>query len=195
MTIDEIEKHAEYAIMEMKTRLAIYSKEAESQGLDKIEHIKARVKSTESIKEKVEKKGLEYNPENVKTYIRDIAGIRAVVLFEDDIYSLYEYIMSQEDLVVTRVKDYVKCPKKSGYRSLHMNIIVPVCIGARTEKIEIELQIRTVAMDFFATIEHKLKYKSDTNISNDISQELKLCSEIIKDLDKKMYNIDKRLRV
>lgn len=193
MTFEEIEKNAEYAILEMKTRLAIYSKEAERQGLDKIEHIKARVKSRESIKEKIKKKGLEYIPENVNTYIRDIAGIRAVVLFEDDIYTLYNYLMSQEDLVVTRVKDYIKNPKKSGYRSLHMNIMVPVAIGNKLEKIEVELQLRTIAMDFFATIEHKLKYKSDVDVSSDISNELKFCSEIIRDLDKRMYNIDKRL--
>lgn len=188
----EVLKNAKKGVLEIESRLQALDIDYKSKGMSSIEHIKGRVKSESSIRDKLTKKGVEITPLNVKKYVHDIAGVRATVLFVDDVYRLYEDIKAQKDLEIIRVKDYIKSPKKSGYQSLHVNIWVP--IKNSDEKVEVELQIRTVGMDFFASVEHLLKYKRKGGVNKDISKKLINCSNMISSLDKEMSEIHEFLR-
>lgn len=181
--------NVEKAIVELEARLEILNIELKSKGFNSIEHIKSRIKSNESIKAKLNKKGLEYTTENVRTYIRDLGGVRATVLFVDDIYRIFNFIKFQKDFEITRVKDYIKTPKQSGYQSLHMNILIPIQTENGIEKVEIELQVRTTGMDFFASVEHLLQYKNDKELDDSISKRLFKCSKMVSALDKELYDI------
>lgn len=183
----EVRKNAKKGVIELESRLQTLDIDYKSRGISSIEHIKGRVKSETSIKEKLIRKGVDVTPLNVKKYVHDVAGVRATMLFVDDVYRLYNDIKSQKDLEIIRTKDYIKSPKKSGYQSLHVNILVP--IKNSNEKVEVELQIRTVGMDFFASVEHLLKYKRKDGVDKDISQKLINCSNIIASLDKEMSEI------
>jgi len=181
--------NAEKAIIEFEAKLEMINIELRAKGLNSIEHVKSRVKSNDSILAKLERKGLSYTAENVKKYIRDLGGIRVTVLFVDDVYQLLKMIQMQKDIKITRVKDYIKTPKKSGYQSLHVNLLVPVQTEDKIDEVEIELQIRTVGMDFFASVEHLLKYKSEKEIDSITNQRLVNCSKTITSLDKELCSI------
>lgn len=188
-----ISSDAEKAVVELVSRLEICNIDFEKNGFNKIEHIKSRIKSEESIKKKLQSKNLEYNEENILKNIHDIGGVRATVLFVDDAYRILNYIRFQKDFEIIRIKDYIKNPKKSGYQSLHMNILIPIHTQNETKKIEVELQVRTAGMDFFASVEHLLKYKND-NIDVSISKRLIDCSKQITSLDKEMYELYQLLK-
>jgi len=187
--------NAEKAIIEFEAKLEMINIELRAKGLNSIEHVKSRVKSNDSILAKLERKGLSYTAENVKKYIRDLGGIRVTVLFVDDVYQLLKMIQMQKDIKITRVKDYIKTPKKSGYQSLHVNLLVPVQTEDKIDEVEIELQIRTVGMDFFASVEHLLKYKSEKEIDSITNQRLVNCSKTITSLDKELCSIYRILSV
>lgn len=160
-----------------------------------IEHIKSRLKEPESIVKKLKRHGYDSTLENMVKYVKDIAGVRIICSFTPDIYRLADMISRQNYLKVLEVKDYIKNPKPSGYTSYHMIVSVPVNIEDRVEDVKVEIQIRTVAMDFWASLEHQLRYKSDVEIPEHMSDDLKKCADVIAETDQEMQRIAKELKV
>lgn len=184
----------ESAIEEVNTKLKILNNEFKIiHDHNPIEHIKTRVKKPDSIIEKLERKGYEVNLENVKNKINDIAGIRIICSFTDDIYKILEMIKSQDDIEVLKVKDYIKNPKENGYRSLHLLIQLPIFLSSQARMTKVEIQIRTIAMDFWASLEHKIYYKYKNDAPDEIPEKLKESAEMIKKLDQQMLDIKKEL--
>ena len=155
-----------------------------------IEHIKTRLKTAESIVKKLKKQGHEPTLDNMVKYISDIAGVRIICSFTKDIYTLAEMIKNQSDLKVVSIKDYIKTPKESGYKSYHMIVSVPVFLSNDVIETKVEIQIRTVAMDFWATLEHKIHYKFEGNAPEYISRDLKSCAAMVSQLDEHMQNLN-----
>lgn len=185
-----------FALMEISTKLNIINEEFEFFHLhNPIEHIKSRVKSMKSLTEKLTRRGYEVNIENAKEFINDIAGARIICSFTSDIYTIYELIKKQNDVKVVEVKDYIKNPKPNGYRSLHLLVEVPVFLTDRIEKVRVEIQIRTIAMDFWASLEHRIFYKFNKDIPKEITNQLKDCADMIKHLDDKMINIKNEIEL
>ena len=158
-------------------------------AINPIEHIKSRIKSPENIAEKLNRRGLDVTEENARRHIYDIAGIRVICSFTKDIHSLVDVIRKQSDIVITDEKDYVKKPKPSGYRSYHIIAEVPVFLTESERKIPVEIQIRTAAMDFWASLEHKVRYKYREEIPKHLGDELIACADKIAELDERMYLI------
>ena len=184
----------ESAIEEVNTKLKILNNEFKIiHDHNPIEHIKTRVKKPDSIIEKLERKGYEVNLENAKNKINDIAGIRIICSFTDDIYKILEMIKSQDDIEVLKVKDYIKNPKENGYRSLHLLIQLPIFLSSQARMTKVEIQIRTIAMDFWASLEHKIYYKYKNDAPDKIPQKLKESAEMIKKLDQQMLDIKREL--
>lgn len=184
----------ESAIKEVNTKLKILNNEFKIiHDHNPIEHIKTRVKTPDSIIEKLERKGYEVNIENAKNKISDIAGIRIICSFTDDIYKILEMIKSQDDIEVLEVKDYIEKPKENGYRSLHLLIQLPIFLTNQTRMTKVEIQIRTIAMDFWASLEHKIYYKYKNDAPDEIPEKLKESAEMIKKLDQQMLDIKKEL--
>lgn len=154
-----------------------------------IEHIKARIKTPESIVKKLKRDGHESTIDNMIKYINDIAGIRVICSFTSDIYRIADMISEQRDIRVIAVKDYITFPKSSGYKSYHMIVTVPVYLSDRILDTKVEIQIRTVAMDFWASLEHKLKYKKSIDNTEEIERQLKACADSIEALDYQMQEI------
>jgi putative GTP pyrophosphokinase len=179
-----------FALDEIDTKLTILNEEFQFvHQHNPIEHIKSRIKSPESIREKLKRKGLDITIENAREHIHDIAGVRVMCSFVSDIYKIYEIIGKQDDIRVLRVKDYIKKPKPNGYQSLHLIVEVPVFLSNRTEHVKVEIQIRTVAMDFWASLEHKIYYKFDKTVPSHLTDQLKEAAETVRYLDKKMKKI------
>ena len=155
--------------------------------------MKARIKTPESNVKKLKRYGKETSIENMINYINDIAGIRIVCSFTSDIYKLAEMIGKQKDLTVVSVKDYIKNPKESGYKSYHMLVTIPIFMSDRTVNTKVEIQIRTMAMDFWASLEHKIYYKFEGNAPDYISRDLRECSEIVSMLDAKMLQLNEAI--
>jgi putative GTP pyrophosphokinase len=163
--------------IELISRIEIMRKYKTAQNMrDPVEHCKGRIKSPNSMIEKLKKLGFEPTVENAMTKVFDAAGIRVVCSFIDDVYRIAEAIRQQPDITIIAEKDYIKNPKPSGYRSYHIQLQIPVTIGSRTENIYAEIQIRTVIMDCWASLEHQLRYKHDISRYEYISNELKRCA-------------------
>ena len=158
-----------------------------------VEHIKSRLKRPSSIARKLEKKGYEPTVENALKYIDDIAGVRIVCLFPDDIYRIANLIKKYDNIHILRIKDYIKNPKPNGYRSYHMHIEVPIKLLNHDEWIKTEIQIRTVAMDSWASVEHKIRYKQINDIPESISSELLECANMTAQLDARMQILNNRI--
>ncbi len=158
-----------------------------------IEHVKSRLKRPSSIARKLEKKGLEPTLENALEYIDDIAGIRIVCQFQDDIYKVAEVIQNFDNLRVIHIKDYIKTPKENGYRSYHMHVEIPVKMLDGEKWVKVEFQLRTVAMDFWASLEHKIRYKNESEIPDSISSELKLCATLVEKMDAEMQSLNNQI--
>ncbi len=179
-----------FALDEINTKLTILNDEFQFvHQHNPIEHVKSRIKSPESIMAKLERKGLEVTTENVKLHINDIAGVRVTCSFTNDIYRIYDMIESQDDIRLIDVKDYVKNPKPNGYKSLHLIVEIPVFLSKGPELVRVEIQLRTIAMDFWASLEHKIYYKFEGEIPDKLSNELKEAAEIVHYLDAKMMRI------
>ncbi|MFX3625629.1 MAG: GTP pyrophosphokinase family protein [Ectobacillus sp.] len=179
-----------FALDEIDTKLTILNEEFQFvHQHNPIEHIKSRIKSPESIIRKLERKGLEITKENAMEHIHDIAGVRVTCSFVSDIYKIYELIRSQDDVRVLRVKDYIKNPKLNGYQSLHLIVEIPVFLSKGTEHVKVEIQIRTIAMDFWASLEHKIYYKFDEEVPKYLTDQLKEAAEMVHYLDAKMKRI------
>lgn len=182
------------ALKEVGTKLEILNDEFKyTHQYNPIEYIKSRIKTPESIVKKLKRNGYESTIANMMEYINDIAGIRIVCSFTSDIYRLAEMIGKQNDLTVVWVKDYIKNPKDSGYKSYHMLVTVPIFLSDRVVDTKVEIQIRTIAMDFWASLEHKIYYKFEGNAPDYISRDLKECAEIVSMLDAKMLSLNQAI--
>ena len=182
------------AIREVKTKLEVLNDDlAVRYQRNPIQMIKSRVKKPLSILEKLKRRGYPVSVQSVAENLYDVAGIRVICSFIDDIYVVAEMLARQDDVNVLMVKDYIRCPKVNGYRSYHMIIEIPVFFSDRKEKMRVEVQIRTMAMDFWASLDHQMKYKKDLDDSGEISEELKECAEIIAQTDLKMQSIRQKI--
>ena len=182
------------ALKEVGTKLEILNDEfVYVHKYNPIEYIKSRIKSPESIVKKLKRHGLDSTIDNMIHRINDIAGIRIVCSFTSDIYRIAEMIGKQNDLTVISLKDYIKHPKESGYKSYHMLVSVPIFLSDSVVDIRVEIQIRTIAMDFWASLEHKIYYKFEGNAPDYISKELRECAGIVSDLDAKMLQLNKAI--
>lgn len=187
---NEITKRYEAAIKEIYTRLEILKDDFQVQKKREcISTIQSRIKSNASIVEKLSRKGLPMSLSSVYDRLDDIAGIRVICKFIDDVYKLAEKIRLQDDLVVVEIEDYIKNPKTNGYRSYHMIVDVPIFFASAKEYVRVEIQIRTVAMDFWASLEHDIKYKKDSCECEEIVDELKACADIVAMTDQRMMEL------
>jgi len=159
-----------------------------------IEHITARIKSPESVMKKLRHQGRAVTVENIVRYINDVAGIRIICSFTSDIYELAELICKQTDVKVLKIKDYIANPKENGYKSFHMIVSVPIFLSDVTIDTKVEIQIRTIAMDFWASLEHKMYYKFEGNAPENIRRELKECADLVSFLDRKMLAINEEIK-
>ena len=174
----------------VKTQLNIYDSEFSVKfQRNPIHSIESRIKSPQSIVGKLQKKNLELSAKSAQKNLMDIAGIRVVCYYLDDIYAIAELLNMQEEYEIVKVKDYIKNPKPSGYRSLHVILRVPVYLATQKKKVPVEIQIRTIAMDFWASLEHQLHYKTKSVVSESLKKELQDCAEIISVTDLRMQDI------
>lgn len=179
------------AIKEICTKLEILDNEFKlSRQNNPIEHISSRLKSRESIARKLRRKERELTIANVMKYVNDVAGIRIICSFTSDIYRIADAIARQNDINIITIKDYIKNPKDNGYMSYHMIVSIPIFLSDRVVDIKVEIQIRTIAMDFWASLEHKIYYRFDGNAPQSIRAELKECADIVSFLDEKMLSIN-----
>ncbi|MGX8715568.1 MAG: barstar family protein, partial [Lachnospiraceae bacterium] len=178
------------AIMEVETKLNVLNKEFSLQyDRNPIETIKSRLKSPESIISKLSRKGLDLDIDVIEKELTDIAGLRVICSFQEDIYKLATMLASQDDVSLMVIKDYIKNPKPNGYRSLHLIIATPIFLSEEKRYMKVEVQFRTIAMDFWASLEHKMKYKKDIRNPEEISRRLKECADAIKAVDDEMSAI------
>lgn len=183
------------ALKEIGTKLEILNDEFQHvHRYNPIEHIKSRIKSSESIVKKLKKNGYESTIENMVEYVNDIAGIRVICSFTSDIYRIAEMISNQNDIKVIAIKDYIKTPKPSGYKSYHMLVTVPIYLSDRIVPAKVEIQIRTVAMDFWASLEHKINYKFEGKVPQRIKEELVECAHMISDVDARMLKLNEEIQ-
>ncbi len=175
------------AIMEIETKLNVLNEEF-SLRLDRnpISSIKSRLKKPISIKEKCDRKGIPFSLGNIENGIHDIAGVRVVCSFERDVYRIAEALLSQDDIELIERRDYIKNPKENGYRSLHLIVTVPIFLAHEKRIMKVEVQLRTIAMDFWASLEHQLYYKKDFSFTDDMRKELSDCAELSSRLDRRM---------
>lgn len=182
------------ALKQISTKLEILNDEFQHvHRYNPIEHIKSRIKTSESIVKKLRRHGYESTIQNMVQYVNDIAGIRVICSFTSDIYRIANMISNQSDIKVISVKDYIVKPKASGYKSYHMLVSVPVYLSDRIVDTKVEIQIRTVAMDFWASLEHKMNYKFEGNAPEHIRRELVECSEMVSELDAKMLSLNEEI--
>lgn len=183
------------ALKEVGTKLEILNDEFQHvHQYNPIEHIKTRIKTPESIVKKLKRNGYETSIENMVKHVNDIAGVRLICSFTSDIYRLAEMIGNQSDLKVLAIKDYIKNPKSSGYKSYHMLVSVPVFLSDSVVETKVEIQIRTIAMDFWASLEHKIYYKFEGHAPEYISQDLKECADMIATLDDRMLSLNEAIQ-
>lgn len=182
------------ALKEVGTKLEILNDEFRHiHNYNPIEYIKSRIKTAESIVKKLKRNHYESTIENMVNHVNDIAGIRLVCSFTSDIYRLAEMIGRQNDLTVVSIKDYIKNPKDSGYKSYHMLVTVPIFLTDGVVDTKVEIQIRTIAMDFWASLEHKIYYKFEGNAPEYISRDLQECAGIVSMLDAKMLSLNEAI--
>ena len=183
------------AMLEVKTKFDVLNTQLSLENdRNPLESINCRIKTVASIIEKLNRKGFELSPESIEKNLNDVAGIRVICSFIEDIYLLADRLCSQDDINLIERKDYIKNPKPNGYRSLHLIVEIPIFLMDEKKFMRVEVQFRTIAMDFWASLEHKLKYKK--NIETDlqeISAELKTCAEEISRLDNKMQEIHNKI--
>lgn len=183
------------ALKEIGTKLEILNDEfIHVHKYNPIEHIKSRIKTPESIVKKLKKYGYDSTLENMRLYINDIAGIRVICSFTSDIYRIANMIRKQSDIQVLSIKDYIENPKESGYMSYHMIVTVPIYLSDSVVDTKVEIQIRTIAMDFWASLEHKIYYKFEGNAPEYIRNELQECAQITAHLDAKMLSLNEAIQ-
>jgi len=183
------------AIMEVETKFNVLNEEyAFAYDRNPINSIKSRLKRFRSISEKLERKDLPLTMESVEENLNDIAGVRVICSFPEDVYTLAEAFLKQDDVRLIRKKDYIANPKENGYRSLHLIIAIPVFLANERREMKVEVQLRTIAMDFWASLEHQMHYKKDIDLTDEMEQELLECAQISAALDVRMDQLRKRIK-
>ena len=191
----EMQQLYDAAIKEIRTKLDILNDEFKVRFMrNPIHHIESRLKSPHSILKKLKRRHFEISLASAKKNLNDIAGIRVVCCYIDDVYKVADMLLRQADLRLVEIKDYIKEPNYNGYRSLHLDIEVPIYLAERTENVTIEVQLRTVAMDFWASLEHDLHYKTEKDIPPEIVKEMLECANEIAQIDRRMQDIYQRIR-
>ena len=190
MNLKDLYKY-EYAKEMLETELKILLKEFERHhGYTPVEHVKSRMKSIDSICKKLELRGYEVTEKNVYRYIDDIVGVRIVVSFLSDVYDIISGIAKSTNIIIKERKDYILKPKTSGYTSYHLKVLVPIYLQDYVEYIPAEIQVRTVAMDFWASLDHKIRYKFHESIPLEVQKKMEEYSTDIQELDRKMYEMN-----
>ncbi|WP_235921498.1 GTP pyrophosphokinase [Lentzea tibetensis] len=185
-----------FAVEELMTKLRILSEEFDSvHQHDPIEHITNRIKKPDGILEKLRRKGLPADISLIDEHLDDVAGVRVICPFVSDVYRVEQMLRRQHDVEIMRTKDYIASPKPNGYRSLHLIVRIPVFLSDRVENVKVEVQLRTIAMDFWATLEHKLFYKYDDQIPSDFADELSSTAAIAAQLDERMESLHRRVHL
>lgn len=183
------------AMNETATKIEILNEDFKTRyNYSPIEHIETRIKEPESLIKKMLRNNVPFDLSILENQIYDIAGVRVVCSFIQDIYAIVEMIQDNEEITIIKTKDYIKNPKPSGYRSFHMILKVPVYLTTGKEYVYVELQIRTMAMDFWASLEHRIKYKYDGIIPEDVQKELIQCAETISQADKQMMHLHNKVK-
>ena len=178
------------AMMEIETKFNVLNEEFSLQyDRNPINGMKSRLKNPISMKEKMERKNIPFTVENAEENLNDIAGIRVICSFYDDVYSLAEALLKQDDITLVEMKDYIKNPKPNGYRSLHLIVSVPIFLEKEKRLMKVEIQLRTIAMDFWASLEHQLRYKKDFEFTEEMAQELLNCATLSAELDGRMNKL------
>lgn len=190
----EIMNQYRCAIMEVETKLKVLNAEYSLQyDRNPFESIKSRLKSPASIMEKLRRKGMLINQDTLAKQIEenlyDVAGIRVICAFQEDIYALSDLLVRQDDIRLIRTKDYIKNPKPNGYRSLHQILEIPVFLKEGKKFVKVEVQFRTIAMDFWASVDHRLRYKKDMKNEQEIMEKLRICADSITEIDEEMQRI------
>lgn len=181
-------------IKEVRTKLEILDDEFKiKHDHNPIHHMEYRLKSVNSILGKLEKRGLEVSLDSIVTNLTDIAGVRVICNYVSDVYKIADLLIKQSDIKLIAKKDYIKHPKENGYRSLHLVVEVPIFLAEKVQPTTVEIQIRTIAMDFWASLEHHLRYKADNEVPDGVRDELIECAKTISNLDYKMQGIHKEL--
>ncbi|MDY5940329.1 MAG: GTP pyrophosphokinase family protein [Eubacteriales bacterium] len=180
------------AMMEVKTKFNVLNEELSLQyDHNPIETIKTRLKTPESILEKCKRRKIAVSVESIEENIFDIAGVRVICTFPSDIYRMADALIKQDDIRLINRKDYIKEPKSNGYRSLHLIVEIPIFLHDEKKLMKVEVQFRTISMDWWASLEHKIRYKKDYTLTDETIQELKICAEISAGLDRRMEQIYK----
>ncbi|MFC3750160.1 GTP pyrophosphokinase family protein [Paenibacillus sp. GCM10012306] len=183
-----------HALNELQNKIDIIKTEWQVRdGFSPIEHVKSRIKEPKSIIQKMERKGYDLCLENMENYIHDIAGMRIVCAFVKDIYRLVDHLTVREDMRVLEIKDYIAHPKPNGYQSLHVIIAIPLILLEGTRWVKVEIQLRTLAMDFWASMEHILYYKFDKQLPAHVADELKEAARAADELDQKMLRLRREI--
>lgn len=184
-----------FALEVLKTEMNILIKNYEyKNNYNPVEHIKSRIKSKESAIKKLDKKGYDLTFENLEKHVHDMVGIRIVCSFMSDVYEVINLIKNSKQFKILEEKDYINDPKDSGYSSYHLNILVPVHLDNEIEYVEAEIQVRTIAMDFWASLDHKISYKFPSEIPDEVKEEMFNCSLDIRTLDAKMENLSQIMK-
>lgn len=192
MPYRELMSYYRCAMMEVSTKFNVLDEELSLQyDRNPIEAIKTRLKSPESIMDKLSRRGLPFSAESIEQNLNDIAGVRVICAYISDIYMLRDALLRQDDIVLLQEKDYIKNPKPNGYRSLHLIVETPIFLHDQKKQMRVEVQFRTMAMDWWASVEHKLRYKKPA-APEEVNSELKECAEISADLDKRLEKLRQR---
>ncbi len=190
----ELMSYYKCAMMEIETKFNVLNEEyAFKHDRNPISSIKTRLKSPKSVKEKLKRKGFSLTLAGIEENIKDVAGIRVVCNSPEDVYTLAESLLKQDDITLVEKKDYIKNPKPNGYRSFHMIVEIPIYLAYEKKKMKVEIQLRTIAMDFWATLEHQLRYKKDVEFTDDMAEELYECAQLSAELDLRMETLRKRV--
>ena len=175
------------AMMEVETKLNVLNQEFSLRyDRNPISSIKTRLKSPLSIRGKLERRGLEVTVDSIEQHLNDVAGVRVVCSFPEDVRTIAKALLNQDDIILIERKDYILNPKANGYRSLHLIVAVPIFLAHEKRTMRVEIQLRTIAMDFWASLEHQLRYKKDVNFTEDMAKELKFCADLSAELDRRM---------
>ena len=175
------------AMMEIETKFNVLNQEFSLRyDRNPISSIKSRLKSPASIREKLTRRGIDVTIENIEACLNDVAGVRVICAFPEDVRTIANALLGQDDVELIERKDYILNPKENGYRSLHLIVAVPIYLAHEKRKMRVELQLRTIAMDFWASLEHQLRYKKDVPFTDDMAKELKFCADLSAELDRRM---------
>lgn len=190
--IEEYFEKCQYAKQMLETQIDVMIKDFTfHRGYNPVEHVKGRIKSLESIKEKLEKHNRVWNANNIIKYVKDIVGIRIICSFLSDVYDIVYILTHSKNIIIKEREDYIKEPKDTGYMSYHLQVLIPIYLQEHVEYIECEIQIRTMAMDFWAALDHKMAYKFPIEIPCEIKDKMYEYSKTIQELDKKMMDLNK----